>query len=79
MRAIDGWQTVRDALGDTARTVRLIAILVTCAAIVAALAILGMIAYVVWHLVGPPAVTSDGGTHAIPLPGLSDALAATGP
>ncbi|MGI5512745.1 hypothetical protein [Streptomyces sp. CA-106131] len=43
------WRTVRAALEDTARTVRLIAILVTTAAISAALGILGLIVHIVWH------------------------------
>ncbi|MFE2139151.1 hypothetical protein ACFW9X_39270 [Streptomyces sp. NPDC059466] len=48
----DGWwRTVREAYGDNSRTIRLMAILLTCAAIVAALIILGVIAALAWHFI----------------------------
>jgi hypothetical protein len=51
-RTAEGWwRTVRKALGDTAQTVRLIAILMAIAVIVGALASLALITYIVIHKV----------------------------
>lgn len=45
------WKTVREALNDTSRTVRLIAILLTAALILSGLVVLGLISYIVAHMI----------------------------
>lgn len=45
------WRTVRHALKENGPTARLIAILVTCALIIGALASLVIIGYMVWRLI----------------------------
>ncbi|MGW3936423.1 DUF397 domain-containing protein [Streptomyces phaeochromogenes] len=47
----DWWRTVRAALRDTAQTVRLIAILLTVSLIISGLVVLGLISYIVGHMI----------------------------